>query len=164
MKMEIKLSKFKKFQQEISRDDYEVRIGFLGNEKNNRQEGEKTNAEIAALHHFGSPTNKIPARSPFLGFTMKDKTKPIFDVMQNTLKKAVAKGNITTQDRVDALALGGIAGENLIEETITTKGFGKYAPLSKKTIKIKKQNKDKILIETGDLVDARVSQVVKKNI
>ncbi len=159
------LGKYKKFYKNLQgAEALEAIIGFLGNEKNARDQGGQTNLEIAYQHTFGVPSKNLPKRSPFIGFKMKDKTQEIKDVVLSSLKQSLSKGSLTKEQLTLALKRGGLAGENLIDETIETKGFGTYAPLKQSTIDRKSQNKDKILIETGQLKDSRVSKVIKKTI
>ena len=55
MKIDFKLQGLEKFTKMINNiNDQEAHIGFLGEEKNTRTEGEITNADLAATHHFGS--------------------------------------------------------------------------------------------------------------
>ena len=163
MKLEIKLNGLKKFEKQIKEvNNFEARIGFLGDEKNNRKKGEMTNANLAALHHFGNPVKNLPRRSPFVGFEMKDKTKVISDIIGKSLEKSLQKRALTENDVIQALKMGGLEGENLIEETFATKGFQKWEALKPSTLANKDKNKDKILIREGELVNARISKVIKK--
>ena len=157
MKIDFKLQGLEKFTKMINNiNDQEAHIGFLGEEKNTRTEGEITNADLAATHHFGSRTKNLPPRSPFIGFKMTEKTDKINSVVGKSLQSSLSKGTLTKADVTQALKKGGIAGENLIDEAFDTGGFGTWPPISQNTAK--KKGNDKILIETDQLHKSRVSK------
>ena len=153
------LEKFTKNFESLGRQ--EVRVGFLGEEKNTRKEGTMTNVEIAAKHTFGVPSQNLPKRSPFIGFDDKEKVAKMKETLSNTLKDALQKNNLNKQAENMGLKKAGLVGENIIEDAFATGGFGAWQPLSQKTINAKEKNKDWILVEQGELKDSRVSKVVK---
>ena len=161
MKIEIKLNKLEKFIKDVPNlQNQEVRIGFLGEEKNTRSGGELTNADLAAIHHFGSVSKKLPPRSPFVGFQMEEKTSIISNIIGKSLESSVKKNTINKSDVTQALKKGGLAGENLIDEAFQTGGFGSWKPINPKTAKAK--GNKKILIATDQLHKSRVSKVINK--
>lgn len=147
------LEKFSKTINEINK--YNAIVGFLGDEKSLRTEGEITNPELAAIHHFGSITKNIPSRSPFIGFEMKENTQKIANIIADELKKNLKNPNVE-----QAFQKAGIAGENLIDDAFQTSGFGKWVPIKEKTAK--RKGNDKTLIDTDQLHKSRVSKVIKK--
>jgi hypothetical protein len=158
----IKFPKLEKFTKNFKGlGTQEVRIGFLGEEKNKREEGNITNVELAALHTFGSPSQKIPARNIFVGFQDPQKVDEMKNILSSTLKAELQKNNLNKQAENIGLKKAGLVGENIIEDAFQTGGFGTWQPLSPRTIKIKKKNKEWTLVEEGELKDSRISKVVK---
>ena len=161
MKINFKLQNLEKFTKIVNSIDYqEAHIGFLGEEKNTRSEGQITNANLGAIHHFGSRTKNLPPRSPFIGFQMNEKTEEINSIVWQSLESSLSKGMLAKADITKALKLGGIGGENLIDDAFNTAGFGTWASIKSSTSK--RKGNDKILIETDQLHKARVSKVVNK--
>jgi hypothetical protein len=163
MKMNVKvnlqgLEKLKQIAPNIVK--YETHIGFLGEEKNTRTETGLTNANLAALHHFGSRLKNLPVRSPFVGFFMEDKTRNITEVVKKSLSSALDKAPLKEANIEQALKRGGLAGENLIDDTFATEGFGFWPKIKSETVA--KKGNNKILIDTGQLQASRASKVIKK--
>ena len=154
-----KLQKFTKNFKDLGKQ--EVRIGFLGEERNNRKNEDITNVELAALHTFGSPSQNIPKRNIFIGFQDPQKVEEMKNILSNTLKVALEKNNLNKQAENLGLKRAGLVGENIIEDAFQTRGFGTWSPLSSRTIQIKKKNKEWTLVEEGELKDSRISKVVK---
>lgn len=156
MKLDVKLKGLEQFSKKIKEaTKYETRIGFLGSEKASRENEGIKNPDLAALHHFGSITKKIPSRSPFIGFYIKEETNELNNVFANALKQ-----NLKNPDVEKVFSKAGIVGENIIDSAFETGGFGRWQKISPKTAK--KKGNDKILIETDQLHKSRVSKVIKK--
>nr|DAJ97448.1 MAG TPA: virion morphogenesis protein [Caudoviricetes sp.] len=119
--------------------------------KTNGRNGEFSNAELAAIHEFGSPARNIPERS-FL-------RKPLISnaaVIANLAKNAVGKF-ITGQITAEA-ALGALGEEaKSISKTAITEGI--TPALKPATIKRKKSSKP--LIDTGQLLNSITYEVRK---
>jgi hypothetical protein len=120
-----------------------VKVGVLGN---------KRNASILATHEFGSITKRIPRRS-----VLKDTLVYKEENLRNKITE-LTKDNLTNNNGLlIVLKKIGIFAEALIQEAFKTGGFGKWAPLSKKTIEKKKSNS--ILIDTAQLRRGITSKV-----
>lgn len=119
--------------------------------KTNGRSGEFSNAELAAIHEFGSPAHNIPERS-FL-------RKPLISnaaVIANLAKNAVGKfitGQITAEAALGAL---GEEAKNISRVAITE---GITPTLKPATIKRKKSTKP--LIDTGQLLNSITYEVRK---
>lgn len=105
-----------------------AKVGIFGDE-NQRDEGEATNADIGAVHEFGSFSKGIPRRS-----FLKD---PITHKRKELIKKAkeIIDANIDKENGDKKIfELIGIYGESIIQEAFESGGFGMWQPLSQKTI------------------------------
>jgi hypothetical protein len=120
-----------------------VKVGVLGNTRN---------ASILATHEFGSITKRIPRRSVLKDTLIYKKEDLEIKVIQLTIDNLGKKNGLMI-----ALKKLGIFAEKLIQEAFKTGGFGKWAPLSKKTIEKKKSNS--ILIDTAQLRRGITSKV-----
>lgn len=119
--------------------------------KTNSRSGKFSNAELAAIHEFGSPARNIPERS-FL-------RKPLINnaaVIANLAKNAVGKfitGQITAEAALGAL---GEEAKNISKVAIAE---GITPALKPATIKRKKSTKP--LIDTGQLLNSITYEVRK---
>lgn len=141
----------------------EVKMGFLGEEKNQRSDGDITNVELAFQHHFGVRSQNLPARNLFLGFQEKNLVNKMKNVLTSSLEKAVEKNQLNMQAERLALKRAGLIGENILDETFATGGFGKWKKLSPSTIAQKEKNKEWILVHEGELKKSRISKVTNIN-
>lgn len=129
-----------------------VKVGILG-EKNSRS-GSMTNAQIGAMHEFGTTT--IPKRS-FL-------REPISDNLDKELKKAglldkkVIAKIIKESSAAELLAQVGILAEGIIADAFATGGFGKWPAWKTKGYE---NNTGNILVDTQQLRNSITSEVVE---
>ena len=138
--------------------DYYIKVGIIG-DKTNRNSNDSTNAEIGFIHEFGSVTKKIPARS-FLRMPLFTKSQDIIKDAGNWMRIAIKQDKFT---KIKTLKQIGKICENYIREAFSSGGFGKWAPLSQKTIDNKRgANKNKILVDTMQLRDAITSEISNK--
>lgn len=146
------LSKLQSFAKSLSKN-YSVKVGILG-EKTNRQEGDKTNAEIGVSHEYGSFSNKIPQRS-FLRMPLFEKSEQIVEKVSKGSLALILQGNYK-----QVFTNLGIAAEEMIQRAFATRGFGKWKPNAPLTVKLK--GSDSPLIDVGELRDSITSKVVDK--
>jgi len=130
-----------------------VKIGIFGN-KTKRKEGALTNAEVGAIHEFGSFSRGIPPRS-FLRLPLFQKSDKIVAEASHGSLKRLADGDI-----VGLLKRFGIACENAIQEAFASAGFGSWAPNAPSTIKAKGSSAP--LIDEGELRRSIASKVERK--
>jgi phage gpG-like protein len=106
-------------------DKHMVNIGILGSKKNKRKKELATNAEIGAVHEFGSISKKIPPRS-FLRMPLSEKKKELLNFIlseKKSFEKQAVKGNLKKLfERI------GIKAEQIIQKAFETAGFGKWKP------------------------------------
>lgn len=130
-----------------------AKVGIFGG---SREEGESaTNADIGAIHEFGSFSKDLPRRS-----FLKD---PITLKRKELLKKA--KELITANIDKDGgdkkiFELLGIFGESIVQEAFESGGFGTWDPISKKTIN--KKGSSQILIDSSQLRKSITSKTEKR--
>lgn len=142
----------------------EIQIGILG-QKNARNTGGSTgnntgepmdNADIGALHEFGSKKANIPARS-FLRMPTETKLpKEIKRLGPGTIAK-----NILARGAHETLREIGQIAEGEIDKAFATSGYGEWPANSPRTIARKKGGTSP-LIDTGKLRRAISSRVVPK--
>lgn len=133
--------------------NYAARVGILG-DKNNREDGVLTNAEIGAVHEFGSISRKIPRRS-FIRLPLEVK-------LPDWIKKHGDDYFVFAEkDALDVFYTGlGLDAEGMIAEAFETGGFGTWEPDSPRTIQ--RKGSDKILIDTSELRNSISSEVVNE--
>ena len=146
------LEKFKGLEKALKKKNVYTKVGILA-DKVTRLEPENDNVTLGLIHEFGSPTQKIPARS-FLRMPIITKAKQITKMMSKNkelYEKEISKGNILKifQDL-------GIYCEQIIQNAFETKGFGTW-----RDKKIVKDGKDMPLIDTGQLRRSITSEVHK---
>jgi len=112
-----------------------------------------TNAEIGAIHEFGSITRKIPQRS-FLRMPIWMKLPENLKLLGPAMLSGLTTGNI-----VKAYKKLGILGENIVQNAFESGGFGNWPKLSQRTIDRKRSSA--ILIDTAQLRKSITSQVVE---
>ena len=141
----------------------EIQIGILG-QKNARDTGGSThqskgamdNADLGALHEFGSKKANIPARS-FL--RMPTETKLPAEIKR--LGPGTIAKNILTRGAHETLREIGQIAEGEIDKAFATSGFGTWPDNSPRTI-ARKKGGNSPLIDTGKLRRAVSSRVVAK--
>ena len=122
-----------------------------GTRRPGKTDASVTNAEIGAIHEFGSITRGIPARS-FLRMPLHRRAQTLVKRFSVIFRAAAAKG-----DMKKALTLLGIACENEIQRAFETHGWGTWPPNSPKTIE--RKGSASPLIDTAQLrraIDSRV--------
>ncbi len=129
-----------------------VRVGVLGG-FGERHDGGPTNAQIGAVHEFGSVTRNIPARS-FLRM-------PVVTEMPGALAKTDRQlwhKVILRQGIRGALALLGAYALDVVHLAFETGGFGAWQALKRATIRRKKSSA--ILIDTAQLRQSITAELV----
>lgn len=140
----------------------EVQIGIF-TQKNPRQtegsthqsKGDLDNADIGAVHEFGSKKAGIPGRS-FL--RMPTQTK--LPVEMKRIGATVMTETIIEKGPTEFLREIGQIAEGQIDQAFTTSGYGQWAPNSKRTIA--RKGSARPLIDTSKLRAAVSSRVVAK--
>lgn len=146
-KVKLDISNLKKIINSLS-DNKKIRIGILGN-KDSRDKG--SNATIGLKQEFGSFSEKIPARS-FIRRPLQDNLgKELSPLFKNIMPSLEKLGIEPVMKKI------GIKAEEIIQNAFNTGGFGKWAPLSERTIK--KKGHDKKLIDTVQLRRSITSEV-----
>ena len=137
-----------------------AKVGVLSSTNSrNPKKGETdvgTNVAIGMKHEFGSLTENIPQRS-FLRMPLNKKRKKLLDSVKG--KKTVDE-IVSQLGLVGAVERLGVAAEGIVQDAFKTRGFGSWAPNAPSTVKSKGSNAP--LIDTKQLSDSIVSQVVSK--
>ena len=123
-----------------------TKVGILGNASG--RDGGITNAEIGAKHEFGSLSEGIPRRS-FLNDPLVEKRKDFVKAEAKIIADNLAEKNGIKKIFRKA--------EEIIQQAFATGGFGKWTPLSQKTIDQK--GRSSILINTAQLRKSISSEV-----
>ena len=136
--------------------NYYVDIGILG-EGAESEDGELNVAGIAAVHEFGSITQKIPERS-FIRLGLTYRQKNLQKAAEAVWVQALEGQNIKLIfQRI------GIAGEESIKEAYETEGFGTWQGFSDNyTTRPSGKPVDessKLLQDTGGMMNATTSAV-----
>lgn len=134
-----------------------VRIGIMGakNSKHTSDDGKGgmlTNAEIGAIHEFGSLSGHLPARS-WLRMPIHKGAAFIVKKAKEEIKVMAEKGSI-----LPILVNIGIRCEQFIQRAFASRGFGEWEPIKPATKKAK--GSSAILIDTGQLRRSVSSKVV----
>lgn len=127
-----------------------TKVGILGNASG--RDGGITNAEIGAKHEFGSLSEGIPRRS-FLNDPLVEKRKDFVKAEAKIIADNLAEKNGIKK----IFRKAGAKAEEIIQQAFATGGFGKWAPLSEKTIDQK--GSSSILIDTAQLRKSISSEV-----
>lgn len=135
---------------------YITRVGVLGG-KNARGAGDPYgNADIGAVHEFGSESAGIPPRS-FLRMPLEHQKPELLKAMSaKSVKDAIARGDIKR-----VFELLGVKGEEIVQKAFSTGGFGQWPALKAETVR--RKGSSAILIETAQLRRAVTSDVVGKD-
>ena len=134
-------------------DKRQVQVGIFGQKSKRNNEGTVTNAELGAIHEYGSFSRGIPARS-FLRMPIMTKTQQI---MKQTAP--AAKGMVANNSLVKTLKVLGSSCEAAVEEAFASRGFGSWKPDAPATVRRKKSETP--LIDTSQLRRSIASRVVK---
>lgn len=146
-----------------------IQVGVFA-DKSARPENGFTNAELAAIHEYGSPEHNLPARS-MLKVPIADHAKEIMAPFKGKADSFLRKGTL-----LELYKLIGVACENVVSGAFQSGGYGKWAPLTYETLlskakgslKVRKGKVKKILageigmgilIRTGQLRRAFSSRV-----
>jgi len=138
---------YKKFMKEMlkfTKKPY-VKIGLLS-KKNQRENSELTNAEIAVIHEFGAPMARIPERS-FLRSTFDEKNREWARITSEIVKKV----DIRLMSTSEGLSLLGLTAVNDVKSKLRK---GPFVPLSPITIKRRTGNSIKPLIDTAQMINS----------
>jgi hypothetical protein len=104
-----------------------VKVGILGDDVN-RDEAGVTNAEVGAVHEFGSFTKNVPQRS-FLRKALNQKAEQITLAVSKSAKKALEKNDFGA-----VLKKLGVAAVGAVRECFATEGWGSWPQLSYRTL------------------------------
>jgi len=141
--------------------DYRAHVGVLGSSgKNGRADEDSesaglTNAEIGAIHEFG--TESIPPRS-FLRMPIEEKKGTIVKKLSNS---QTFKTHIEAGDIGKAVETVGVLGEEVIQQAFETKGFGQW-PEKAPATKAHSKNPEQPLIESTQLRKSITSEAKRK--
>ncbi len=129
-----------------------VRVGVFSNERH--PDSDYSDAELAALHEYGSPKGMIPERS-FLRSTLERK-----DVQERVTKLMGKVSGQVAAGKTSVTEALGVLGEVLADEVKETLEQNKTSgpPLAPETVERKQS--DTKLVDTGRLVD-KVGWVIK---
>lgn len=143
-------------------DEYKARVGILGSkasEIHNAKDAKGqsvdvglTNADIGAIHEFGS--GKIPRRS-FLQFPLETYMGKWVRANKDRYYEQLKKGNL----KKFYVAMG-LEAEKIVNEAFTTSGYGSWAPNAPLTIA--KKGSSMPLIDTGQLRASISSKVLNE--
>lgn len=151
----------------------DIQVGVFSGKGSRKGDSGLTNAELASYHEYGAPEHGLPARS-VLRTPLADHAQQIMAEVKGKEVEFLKEGG-----SMKLWKLIGIAAEKVIIQAFDTGGFGKWAPLTYKTLmsKVKgslKKRKGKlaqiyagtvgmgILIRTGQLRRAYSSRVRMK--
>jgi hypothetical protein len=133
MKPPVDDKKLKNFIRTLKKPMGKVQIGILG-DKNSRKEGANGNAEIGAVHEFGSIARGIPKRS-FLRMPLETKFKSALSNLP--VDKNGVLEIIKEQSAIVLLMKLGALGKAIILNAFDTRGFGNWKPSNMKYKKVK---------------------------
>lgn len=121
-----------------------LKVGILGTHASRKEAG-PSNAEIGAVHEFGSYMHKIPMRS-FLRMPLHSRAPQIVAEGSKGALELLAAGNV-----VRVFQNIGVACVGVITEAFFTKGFGRWKQLKPATILNKIQQNPAPLMNTQQL-------------
>jgi hypothetical protein len=139
-----------------------ARIGIMGDHASRTYTGNfeaqggnyQTNADIGLIHEKGSYSRKIPRRS-FLEEPLRDKLPDQARKFGEYFNKDLDAGRLA-----GAYEKLGILCENIVQMAFRTRGFGKWAPNSARTVA--RKGSDSPLIDTAQLRKSITSAVVAR--
>lgn len=136
-------------------DKHQVQVGIFGNKsaRKDASGGATTNAEVGAVHEFGSFSRGIPMRS-FLRMPIHTQTDQILKQVKPDAKALIGAGKM-----VLLLKRLGIACENVVQAAFASRGFGTWK--EDKPATVRRKGSDTPLIDTAQLRRSIASRVVK---
>ncbi len=137
-------------------DTWRARVGILGSKASRPGKGPLNNAELGLIQMFGSVTNNIPPRDFLL--------QPIADHAPELMKAMTsgpARAAFEKRNFKKLFTILGAAGEAIVKQGFSTRGYGKWAALKTATIKAKGSSAP--LIDTTELWHAQTSDAIKKS-
>lgn len=160
----------------LTDNKYSVQVGIFGDKALRKSAEDKglTNAEIGMVHEMGSIERNIPRRS-FLWDTFANHGKELMQVLKKDVETLLKTGKIE-----EYLKRVGLASVNLVIEAFNTGGWGAWPPnayatllrkfkgtLSRRRqmaaeVQYEKAGHDKLLWDTGQLVQSISSRTAKK--
>lgn len=130
----------------------EIQLGVFSSKNSRDDDGALGNADIGAVHEFGSKARNIPARS-FLRMPMEAK-------MAKELKRLDIAKSVMRIGPIETMREIGHIAEGEVDKAFTTSGYGTWAPNSIRTVA--RKGSARPLIDTGKLRAAITSRVEKK--
>ncbi len=158
--MQAKFTNINKILSQID-SSYSVNVGIIGSKASKEHNQDKiTNAEIGAIHEFGSISRGIPVRS-FLRIPIQLHFPAWLKKNSNLFVKFLLQGRY-----LQWLETMGLAAEEIVQKAFDTSGFGMWKPLKTSTLKSRKKSKVEgesalPLIDTGELRRSITSEVVR---
>ncbi len=144
------LSKLQTFVKGVD-DKHQVQVGIFGNKSSRHNKGGLTNADVGAIHEFGSYSRHIPMRS-FLRMPLHTQGHQILKQVVPGSKELIAAGKM-----VMLLKRLGIACENVVQAAFASRGFGTW-PANKPST-VRRKGSDAPLIDTAQLRRSIASRV-----
>ena len=133
---------------------YATRVGILGSKASEEHNNTtKTNAEIGAIHELGLVAG-IPQRS-FLKMPLEAKLFNVIESHKDDYYNALKNNKMK-----EWFKAVGLWSEKIIDEAVTSSGFGTWEKNSPETIQRKHSSKP--LIDTGQLRSSITSTVINK--
>ncbi len=131
---------------------YKVVVGIL-HDHESREQSTVTNAQVGAVHEFGSPAKNIPVRS----FLRMPITTHFSQALKESklFKKEELKKIIKEKKLIPWLKRVGITAEKVVREAFDSNGFGTWAPWKGDY----KSKTGLILVDTQQLRDSITSEV-----
>lgn len=124
-------------------DKHVVKVGILGRKTNRKEGADITNAELGAIHEFGSYSNNIPSRS-WLRMPIHKEADKIARDAAHAGKELAKTGNM-----LGVLKLIGVGCVAAIARGFSSHGFGEWKP--DKPATIKRKGSSAPLIDRGEL-------------
>lgn len=130
-------------------DSKNVMIGVTG-----KTNGERGNAMVMAVHEYGTKDGRIPERRP-IRLSMESNSDKYARRFQQGLDK-VLKDEMSADTALKSI------GEEAAGDVKITIMNGLTPPLADSTVRARKDNSDKPLYDTGELVNSITYEVRKK--
>jgi phage gpG-like protein len=143
-----------KFTRTLADKGWRVKVGIMGG--NTKRRDGLSNADIGAVHEYGSVSRNIPARS-FLRMPLFVKSANIINQVGKRALKWLIEGN-KKQVLVDI----GIACEGAIQDAFNSGGFGAWKSLKPSSVRGKIQHNPQPLVNTNQLRRSITSKVERK--
>lgn len=138
------LARLRKVEADLRRDAF-VKVGVIDEGEGAADRGGITNAELAAIHEFGTADGRIPAR-PFVTLTVDGKREEIKDTARALVLRMV-------EGKLDlARALGLLGAKVAADMKATIKQGDQLAPNAPSTVAGKGSSRP--LVDTGQMVNS----------